>query len=301
MSSPFSKPPNFLRSTQASRARSSEKQPTSVNTSLTRTRTAPPSQFYTDSLETSPVASNTSSQEVETPAGRREASNSPDSETTDLPPQITTTVTSKPTNPTTATESKPNTPSNPLTTTPVTVIKMGQTKIRAFKGLRNGREDPNEYLEDIEWAYEQDFKGKEPATAVDGSDELATTFSNKTRRILFHQHLQEKAEAWNSDLDSDIKVDWPKLRSLFLTAFPITLKDAQTKKFELRVKLHNLEQGENESIADYLEKANELAMKLPNDDIDVGMATLKGMRDLSKRERVTFECTKDADYTFTTV
>ena len=78
---------------------------------------------------------------------------------------------------------------------------MGQTKIRAFKGLKNGR-DPNKYLEDVEWAYEQDFKGKEPATAADGSTELATMFSNKTHRILFRQHLQEKAEAWYSDLIS---------------------------------------------------------------------------------------------------
>ena len=65
---------------------------------------------------------------------------------------------------------------------------MGQTKIRAFKGLRNGREDPNEYLLDIEWAYEEDLKGKEPAIAADGLDELAMISSNKTHRMVFRHY-----------------------------------------------------------------------------------------------------------------
>ena len=182
---------------------------------------------------------------------------------------------------------------------------MGQTKIRVFKGLRDGKEDPNEFIEDLEWAYDQDYKSKEPRPSAsnnhEANDVAVQEFRNRTHRILFRQHVSDSAWDWYSDLDPEVKTNWPSLKRLFLPAFEVTVKDSQTKKFELRVKLHNLEQLEDENIAEYLKKASELAMKLPTDDIDVGMATLKGMRDLGKRERVSFECNKDHDYSFTTV
>ena len=173
---------------------------------------------------------------------------------------------------------------------------MGLTKIRAFKGLRDGKEDPAEFIEDIEWAYEQDYKPREPA-----EKDAQTAFYNKTHRILFRQNLDDDAFVWYSDLDGELKQDWPRLQDAFLPAFIITVKDAQTKKFELRVKLANLEQIDTENIADYLKKASELAIRLPLDQLDVGMATLRGMKDKDKRERVSFECNKDADYAFATV
>lgn len=45
---------------------------------------------------------------------------------------------------------------------------MVHAKIRTFRGLRNRNEDPNEYLEDLELAYEQDYSGREPADEVSG-------------------------------------------------------------------------------------------------------------------------------------
>ncbi|KAL8804258.1 MAG: hypothetical protein Q9200_005898 [Gallowayella weberi] len=110
-----------------------------------------------------------------------------------------------------------------------------------------------------------------------------------------------KVTASFDDLDADLKGDWDKLKERFLVSFPITVKDTQTKKFELRVMLSNLEQKETENISDYLDRCEDLSMKLPTDDIDVDMATLKGMRDSFKRERVSFECNKDDDYSFTKV
>jgi len=158
---------------------------------------------------------------------------------------------------------------------------MGLTKIRAFKGLRDGKEDPAEFIEDIEWAYEQDYKPREPA-----EKDAQTAFYNKTHRILFRQNLDDDAFVWYSDLDGELKQDWPRLQDAFLPAFIITVKDAQTKKFELRVKLANLEQIDTENIADYLKKASELAIRLPLDQLDVGMATLRGMKDKDKRESI---------------
>jgi len=62
------------------------------------------------------------------------------------------------------------------------------------------------------------------------------------------------------------------------------------------VQLTNLIEKDIENIFEYLDRADDLAAKLPSDDIDVGMTVLKGMRDGSKKERVSFECHKDANY-----
>lgn len=73
---------------------------------------------------------------------------------------------------------------------------MGQTKIRAFKGLRDGKEDPVEYIEDIEWNAERQLKqdGNESASEAD-----------KTHRLLFRQNLEADAYDWYSDLDKATK------------------------------------------------------------------------------------------------
>lgn len=42
-------------------------------------------------------------------------------------------------------------------------------------------------------------------------------------------------------------------------------------------------------------------MKLSTDNIEIGMATLKGMSDGSKKKKVMFGCNKDKDYSFDTV
>jgi len=168
---------------------------------------------------------------------------------------------------------------------------MGGTKIRSFKGLKDGREDPAEYLEDIEWAYAQDFSSNEPGAAVEA-------YRSKTFRILFRQNLEHKAHDWYRELDSEVKNNWDELTKKFSANYKVTLKDAQTKKFELRVQLANLIEKDSETISEYLDRADDLAAKLPSDDIDVGMAVLKGMRDGSKKEKVSFECNKDANYSY---
>lgn len=170
---------------------------------------------------------------------------------------------------------------------------MGITKIRPFKGLKDGKEDPQEFLEDLEWSYQQDYESSAPPTEPDRE-----AYSFKTHRILLRQNLEHKARLWYQDLDAEVKQDWKILKRKFLTTFELSVKDAATRKFELRIKLSQLEQKDGESISDYIERAEELATRLPSDDIDVGMATLKGMRDGLRRDRVTFECNKDADYSF---
>jgi len=64
------------------------------------------------------------------------------------------------------------------------------------------------------------------------------------------------------------------------------------------VQLANLIEKDSETISEYPDRADDFPAKLPSDDIDVGMAVLKGMRDGSKKEKVSFECNKDANYAY---
>lgn len=55
---------------------------------------------------------------------------------------------------------------------------------------------------------------------------------------------------------------------------------------------------DSETISEYLDRADDLAAKLPADDIDVGMTVLKGMKNGSKKEKISFECNKEANYAY---
>ncbi|KAL9100381.1 MAG: hypothetical protein Q9163_004239 [Psora crenata] len=170
---------------------------------------------------------------------------------------------------------------------------MVQAKIRPFRGQKDGKEDPHEYLEDLEWVYEQLYRGVNPPA----SEQEA----NKTYRLLFRQNLEGGAYEWYTNLDREVKQDWQKLREVFLKYYQITEKDAQAKKFELRLKIAQLKQEENESIAEYLKRAEDLSTHMAVDEIDLGMAMLRGMKDQHKKDQVNFECNKGADYMYTTV
>ena len=205
-------------------------------------------------------------------------------------PQVVTQAT-KSTN-TSSTKATPSTESlaatPPITSASTSDSRMGSTKIRPFKGLRNRREDLSEYIEDLEWLHDQHYKSN-------GSE------LDKTLRLLFRQNLEDAAYDWYIDLEKEIKNNWNKLRKAFLKTSQVTKKDAQVKKFELRMKVAQLRQEDKESIADYLKRAAGLSRKMVHDDFNIGMATLRGMRDQSKREQINFECNKGSDYSFLTV
>ena len=68
-----------------------------------------------------------------------------------------------------------------------------------------------------------------------------------------------------------------------------------------KTELSTLEQRENESIAEYLNRANGLAVRLGKDDAGVGMHVLNGMRDFPTRERINNICHKERRYSLNNV
>lgn len=98
------------------------------------------------------------------------------------------------------------------------------SKIRPFRGLKNGKQDPNEFLEDIEWAYNQEYSRRSP---TNGGGEA---YKDRTLRILFRRNLEAKAVDWYADLDPEVKADWVITREQLLKALPLARKDTQMRE-----------------------------------------------------------------------
>ena len=171
------------------------------------------------------------------------------------------------------------------------------TSIRPFRGVQNNLEDPDEYIEDLEWAYAQDYQSAEPFHNV----EAKQIYINKTYRILFRNNLEEKAVEWYLNLGASIRKDWDTLKASFLEHFKFISRDSQTRLWEKKVELANLRQGNNKGIAQFLKRAKDLADQIPDSKVDVSMAVIQGMSDKNEKKRISFEYHKDSDFTFVKV
>ena len=187
-------------------------------------------------------------------------------------------------------------PSNPISATsssnptiPV-FVRMGHATIKLFSGQRDGKEDPGEYLKDIEFAYINDYAGSPAAVKEDDH-------KSKTSKILFRQHLREGAATWYGDLPKDTKNDWEKLKKEFKAEFKFE-DNHKTETFILWQRVSSLSQGEDEPIVVYICRADDLARKLPAALATLGFNVVRGMKDDTQQCRVTFECAKEQDYDF---
>lgn len=89
---------------------------------------------------------------------------------------------------------------------------MVQVKIRPFRGLRDGKEDPQEYIETSGGPTRRSTKARESPTS---------SIEARAYRLLFRQNLEDDAYVWYSDLDSD------NMKKQFLAYYDITKKDSQ--------------------------------------------------------------------------
>jgi hypothetical protein len=91
-----------------------------------------------------------------------------------------------------------------------------------------------------------------------------------------------------------VKTNWNILRNRFLETYRRET-DSAADKFALLQKVANLQQGQDQSIVDYLRECEDLNCKLPNDQT-IGFNVIKGMKDKAKQSIVNFECNKERDF-----
>ena len=183
----------------------------------------------------------------------------------------------------------------PATLKPVRKVKM-TIKIRPFKGLQNGIENPTEFLEELNWAYRREHKTDEPI-----DPEEKQSYFSETHRILFRGNLEDNAERWYSKLPNTTKGDWNTLKTAFITTFQMDEVDNEARIVELRLELANLKQGNTENIAEFVGRADVLAKELPDSQVDIGMAVARGILDPDHKEKLLFEMCTVEKLQFSTV
>ena len=166
-------------------------------------------------------------------------------------------------------------------------------KIRMFKGLQNGIENPKEFLEELNWIYKREHKADELANDAEKAEYISETW-----RILFRSNLEGKAELWYSKLPPAIKDNWEALKKEFLDSFEMEDVDKETRLVDLRLELSNLRQREIENIAEFIARTDVLAKEFSNSQVDVSMAVTRGILDLEYKEKLLFECARSKSFTF---
>ncbi|GIJ90127.1 hypothetical protein Asppvi_009077 [Aspergillus pseudoviridinutans] len=159
--------------------------------------------------------------------------------------------------------------------------------IKPFLGRRDGIEDPEHYLEDIEYAI------KIEKSHVDSD----STDWNHDRRILFRQNLRGRAELWYSQLGRDLKNDWERLKREFTKRYRIDEVDAATRRFQITQKVATLSQGPNEHILDYVNRCEDLESQAGTLE-SFGLNVVQGLADRAQKQQIMYDLFKGKDYSF---
>jgi hypothetical protein len=112
-----------------------------------------------------------------------------------------------------------------------------------FYGRKDGKDDPNEFVENVEFVVEE-------------RDYTDVTRKATALRFTFRLHLREKAYEWYQKVVSERKSSWEYLKADFLTEFKIMVVATgdPNKYFSL---VYNLKQRRS-TIAQYVAEAEGL-------------------------------------------
>ena len=157
--------------------------------------------------------------------------------------------------------------------------------VAPFFGKRDGREDPGEYLETIEFFVDEAYTA--------GQDKNLTV-----KRLVFRGKLQDEALHWYQNLSPDIRADWTMLSAAFKKEFQVvTRTELDPNRFFNA--LYNLKQGKK-GIAQYVEEADTLFQKCPEPLKEyMGSQFVAGLADEQKLGMVQLYLTTDTSTTIT--
>jgi len=151
---------------------------------------------------------------------------------------------------------------------------MVNVSIKDFAGSKDGSEDHEVFLDDIEFALDQ------------VEEDLHT---DKNRLRFFRQHLKgEAAKWWNLDIPYADKKDWQTTVKAFTNKYGEGVQ-LEKKKWQIQNGIAVLCQHEGESIASYVHRAKVIDRKsTPEMSNQLAMSFLLGMRDIPQKRVVEF-------------
>lgn len=148
---------------------------------------------------------------------------------------------------------------------------MGSFSITPFYGLFDNTEDPEEYLEEIEYA---------------ALSENATT--DLVRRIFFRRNLRGNAKLWYRYLDPQTKADWGTLQAQFRGRYEVQPNTKRIQLLLIEDKISALLQEPNESVVEYMNRCATLeAQSVGLKHVQgFGQFMINGLSDNWRREHI---------------
>jgi hypothetical protein len=163
--------------------------------------------------------------------------------------------------------------------------------IKTFWDKRNEREDLEEYLKDIKFVYQTNYKTQKAI------EKNKIKYKNNVHRILFRQNLKKKIEKWYADLEKSMKDDWTALKNIFKMQFEIEA-NAEADKYLFLQRMIILTQKSNKNITKYFRRTKSLVKHLFNSAEIIDYNVIKEMKNKIQRKRMNFECNKNRDFSF---
>lgn len=157
-------------------------------------------------------------------------------------------------------------------------------QIPPFYGRKDGKEDPCEFVENVEFVVEE-------------RDYTEATRKATALRFLFRLHLREKAYEWYQKVIPERKNSWERLKADFLAGFKIMVVTTgnPNKYFSL---VYNLKQRKS-TIAQYVAEAEGLYERCPSDlRTYLGNQFIAGLADENKTDMVQIYLTGKTTITF---
>jgi len=169
-------------------------------------------------------------------------------------------------------------------------------KVSVFMGGdRNFLESVEEYLEDVEAAALSWDSYCSPHMVIDAEA------TDKTKIRFFRQNLGPQGDAWHwwhYVLEDKKKSDWKEITAEFTVRYGSKVTQAASL-FEVQNEIISLCQEGSQHITDYVREVEKLSRRVPKEmDSLLGISFIKGMRDESRRERVSFDLKDSPNFTF---
>lgn len=174
-------------------------------------------------------------------------------------------------------------------------------RVKTFQGLQDGFEDPIDFIEDIEIAVEREYACETLAlnaarrqTSPDGTESLVSEekalreMMDRVCRILFRQNVSGRAETWYNRLGGDIKRDWKKLREICLERYRLPEEGLGEAIWRMKVQYDGLRQSKDETITQYLERADDFYDHYGPQKSHLGFKIVQGLKDSNKRDLLLF-------------
>jgi len=113
---------------------------------------------------------------------------------------------------------------------------------------------------------------------------------------VFRRFLKGDAYEYWCSLDEDVQSDWEQLKPAFKEKFGVSKSVSAAQRMQVKNQVMSLKQG-NRHISEYIRDAQSLSLKVPKElDELLALAFIGGMKDQTKKERISFAVTSEAEH-----